>query len=60
MLTFTLLTLIVLTIVIGVLLFVSIGGAVFIATFADVIVCALIIAGLVKLLFGRKKKEEES
>ena len=54
LLTILLLTLLIL---VGVTIFaISLGGAVFIIIFADVIVCALFIVWLVKRLIGRKKK----
>lgn len=56
MLTFTILALIVFSIVILAVAFAGIGGLMFVAAFSDVIVCAWIVGLTIKLIKRRRRK----
>lgn len=57
MILFTILLIILaLLLVIGISLL-SIGGTAFIVVFGDIIVCAFLVAWIIKILFFRKKKK---
>lgn len=55
MITFTVLAIILLILVALAVIILSVGGATFIAIFADLIVCIAIIAMIIKLLARRKR-----
>ena len=59
MITFTVLLILLAIIVIIGAVILGVIGVGFALTFGDIIICALIIIGLCKLIFGRKNKKKE-
>lgn len=56
MVLFTILSMILLLLIVFTVLAVSVGGAVAVVLFSDVIVCVALIAWIIKLLARKKKK----
>lgn len=56
MILFTILTIMLLSLIAITVIAVSIGGAAFIAVFGDVIVCVFLLVWIVKKLVSKKKK----
>lgn len=55
MILFTILAIMAIIAVIAALVFTGVFGGAMLVVFGDVIVCVLIVVGLLKLIFGRKK-----